>query len=128
MKYDLIAEAYMNQLEDDSWISEDWDTPSTEYLDLTEATYDGKEVELNKPFRTPGHKKKFAVYVKNDAGNVVVVRFGDPNMSIKRDDPERRKSFRARHHCELAKDKTTPKYWSCRFWEAGTSVSDLLSK
>ena len=128
MKYDLIAEAYLTKLEDDSLVTEDWDIPSTEYLDLTEAMHDGKEVELNKPFRTPGQKKKFAVYVKNSEGKVVIVRFGDPNMSIKRADPERRKSFRARHHCELAKDHTTPKYWSCRFWEAGTSVSDLLSK
>ena len=56
---------------------------------------------LNKPFRLPsGSKKKFGVYVKNDKGNVVKVTFGDPNMEIKRDDPERRKSFRARHQCD----------------------------
>lgn len=126
MKYDQIAEAYIQLREDAEWIDEDFDTPSTEYIDLSEATYEGKEVELNKPFRTPGQKKKFAVYVKNSEGRVVVVRFGDPNLSIKRDDPERRKSFRARHSCDTAKDKTTPRYWSCRFWEAGTSVSDLL--
>lgn len=106
-------------------IDEDFDMPSTEYLDLSEATHDGKEVTLNKPFRTPGGNKKFAVYVKNGEGRVVVVRFGDPNLSIKRDDPERRKSFRARHSCDTAKDKTTPRYWSCRFWEAGKSVTDL---
>ncbi len=127
MIYDQIAEAYVAQCQDDAWIEEDFDVPSTELLALTEATHDGKEVELNKPFRTPGAKKKFAVYVKNSEGNVVVVRFGDPSLSIKRDDPERRKSFRARHKCDLAKDNTTPKYWSCRFWEAGTSVSDLLN-
>ena len=126
MKYDSIAEAYIQLCEDAEWIDEYFDTPSTEYVDLLEATYDGKEVELDKPFRTPGEKKKFAVYVKNSEGRVVVVRFGDPGMSIKRDDPERRKSFRARHHCDTAKDKTTPRYWSCRFWEAETSVSDLL--
>ena len=107
-------------------MDEDVDVPSTEYLELTESEYQGKSVELNKPFRTPGQKKKFAVYVKNSEGRVVVVRFGDPGMSIKRDDPERRKSFRARHSCDTAKDKTTPRYWSCRFWEAGTSVSDLM--
>ena len=107
-------------------VDEDFDVPSTEYLELTESEYEGKKVELNKPFRTPSEKKKFAVYVKNSEGRVVVVRFGDQQMSIKRDDPERRKSFRARHQCDTAKDKTTPRYWSCRFWEAGTSVSDLL--
>ena len=126
MKYDSIAEAYVQLCEDSAWIDEDSDTPSTEYLELTEAEYQGKEVELNKPFRTPGEKKKFAVYVKNGEGRVVVVRFGDPNMSIKRSSDEHRKSFRARHSCDTAKDKTTPRYWSCRFWEAGTSVSDLL--
>ena len=107
-------------------MDEDFDVTSTEYLELTESEYQGKKVELNKPFRTPGQKKKFAVYVKNSEGRVVVVRFGDPGMSIKRDDPERRKSFRARHSCDTAKDKTTPRYWSCRFWEADNSVSDLL--
>jgi hypothetical protein len=56
------------------------------------------------------------VYVKNPAGKVVIVRFGDPNMEIKRDNPERRKNFRARHNCASAKDKTTPKYWSCKAW------------
>jgi len=55
---------------------------------------------LNKPFRTPGGPKKFAVYVKNDKGNIVKVTFGDPNLSIKRDDPNRRKNFRARHNCD----------------------------
>lgn len=104
------------------------DTPSTELLNLNEAEYKGKKVELNKPFRTPGAAKKFAVYVKNDAGNVVIVRFGDQKLSIKRDDPERRKSFRARHSCDTANDKTTPRYWSCRFWEVNKSVSDLLKK
>lgn len=126
MKYDLIAEAYINQQIDSEWVDEDFDTPSTEYLDLTEAVKDGKDVTLNKPFRTPGSNKKFAVHVKNSDGKVVIVRFGDPQMSIKRNDPERRKSFRARHSCDTASDKTTPRYWSCRFWEAGTSVSDLL--
>jgi hypothetical protein len=83
---------------------------------------------LNKPFRTPGGPKKFAVYVKNDKGNIVKVTFGDPNLSIKRDDPNRRKNFRARHNCDTdsrAKDKTTAKYWSCKFWSS-PSVTSLL--
>lgn len=114
--------AHQTRIDED--FEEGLDVQSTEIL--TEATHDGHKVELNKPFRTPGAAKKFAVYVKNSSGNVVVVRFGDPSMSIKRDDPEHRKSFRARHHCDTATDKTTPRYWSCRFWEAGKSVSELL--
>lgn len=96
------------------------DIPSTEYYDeLNE-----EKVTLNKPFRTPGEKKKFAVHVKNASGRVVVVRFGDPNMEIKRDDPERRASFRARHKCDTANDKTTPRYWSCYQWRASSKVED----
>lgn len=80
------------------------------------AEYQGRKVTLNKPFRTPDAAKKFAVYVKNGSGKVIIVRFGDQNMEIKKDNPERRKSFRARHNCETAKDKTTPRYWSCKMW------------
>lgn len=72
--------------------------------------------KLNKPFRTPKGPKKFSVYVKNDKGNVVKVNFGDPNMEIKRDDPARRKSFRARHGCDNPGPKWKAKYWSCRMW------------
>lgn len=72
---------------------------------------------LNKPFRLPkGSPKKFGVYVKNDKGNVVLVKFGDPNMSIKRDDPERRKSYRARHNCDNPGPKWKANYWSCKMW------------
>lgn len=81
--------------------------------------------KLNKPFSTPEGPKKYAVYVKNKQGNIVIVRFGDPNMEIKRDDPERRKNFRARHRCSEQDDPTTPAYWSCRFW-SDTPVSELL--
>jgi len=79
--------------------------------------------ELNNP--TKGDVKKYKVYVKNDKGNVVKVEFGDPNMSIKRDDPARRKAFRARHNCDQKKDKTTAGYWSCKFWST-KSVTDLM--
>lgn len=75
-----------------------------------------KGKSLNKPFRTPGGPKKFSVYVKNEKGNVVKVNFGDPNMEIKRDDPNRRKSFRARHNCDNPGPKTKAKYWSCKMW------------
>jgi hypothetical protein len=72
---------------------------------------------LNKPFRLKGGKKKFGVYVKNPkTGNIIMVKFGDPNMEIKRDNPDRRRSFRARHKCDTAKDKTSPRYWSCKMW------------
>jgi len=72
---------------------------------------------LNKPFRLPsGSKKKFGVYVKNDKGNTVMVKFGDPNMSIKRDNPERRKAYRARHGCSNPGPKWKANYWSCKMW------------
>lgn len=80
---------------------------------------------LNKPFRTPGGPKKFSVYVKNDKGNIVKVNFGDPNMEIKRDSPERKKSFRARHGCDKNPGpKWKAKYWSCKMWSS-TPVSSL---
>jgi hypothetical protein len=90
----------------------------------TAAKNEGKT--LNKPFRTPGGPKKFSVYVKNDKGNIVKVNFGSPDMEIKRDDPKRRKNFRARHNCDNPGPKTKARFWSCRNWEAGRSVSDNL--
>ena len=94
--------------------------------DMREETKPKKNVKLNKAFRLPtGSKKKFGAYVKSDKGNIVMVKFGDPNLEIKRDNPARRKNFRARHGCDKdprAKDKTTPKYWSCRQWRAGAKV------
>lgn len=80
------------------------------------AEYQGKKVQLNKPFRTPKGPKKFSVYVKNDKGNVVKVNFGDPNMKIKKNIPERRKSFRARHNCDNPGPKYKARYWSCKAW------------
>jgi hypothetical protein len=75
-----------------------------------------KNVKLNKPFRTPDGPKKFSVYVKNDKGNVVKVNFGDPNMRIKKSNPKRRKSFRARHRCETPGPKWKARFWSCKAW------------
>tara|TARA_R100000655_G_scaffold103270_1_gene149611 strand:+ start:946 stop:1206 length:261 start_codon:yes stop_codon:yes gene_type:complete len=85
------------------------------------AEYKGKKVALNKPSRirkgqTSFGKKKFQVFVKNKNDNVVRVTFGDPNMRIRKNEPSRRKSFRARHRCSTAKDKTTARYWSCKKW------------
>jgi len=92
-------------------------------IDFTQKIIEAKEKKtLNKPFRTPGGPKKFSVYVKNEKGNVVKVNFGDPNMEIKRDDPERRKNFRARHNCDNPGPKTKARYWSCRQWRAGKKV------
>jgi hypothetical protein len=97
---------------------------SNEWDEISEKTeYDGKSVKLNNP--TKGDRKKYKVYVKNDKGNVVKVEFGDPNMEIKRDDPARRKSFRARHNCESPGPKWKAKYWSCKFWST-KSVTDLM--
>lgn len=79
------------------------------------AKYQGRTVTLNKPFRTPGKSKKFAVYVK-DGDRVKIVRFGDPNMKIRKNEPGRRKNFRARHNCDNPGPKTKARYWSCRNW------------
>ena len=91
---------------------------------LNEAKHRGKDVKLNSPSRTPGGPKKRAVYVKNEKGNTVKVSFGDPNLSIKRDDPERKKSFRARHNCDNPGPKDMARYWSCKYWSS-TPVSKL---
>ena len=79
-----------------------------------EAEYQGRKVPLGKPMA--GDVKKSKVYVKNPKGNVVEVNFGDKKMRIKKSNPARRKSFRARHNCATAKDRTTARYWSCRAW------------
>ena len=92
---------------------------------LEEAEYQGRKVPLNKPMR--GDVKKFKVYVKDPkTGNVKKVNFGhggtsakragQKTMSIKKSNPKRRKSFRARHHCENPGPKTKARYWSCKAW------------
>jgi len=90
----------------DLWFNED------EMLD--EAEYQGRKVKLGKPMR--GDVKKFKVYVKNPKGNVVKVNFGDPDMKIKKSNPARRRSFRARHNCDNPGPRTKARYWSCRKW------------
>lgn len=92
--------------------------------DLQKAEYQGESVTLNKPRRIQGGNKKFEVFVK-DGDKVKRVTFGDPNMEIRRDDPKARANFRSRHSCDTATDKTSARYWSCRMWEADTSVSDM---
>ena len=133
--FDLINEVrdlYKNDLidlnGDDQWIVESdlgkkviLENGETVYLDapfeyeglLSEAKHHGKNVKLNSPFRTPGGPKKFAVYVKTPKGTIKKVTFGDPNLRIKNANKGRAKSFRARHHCDQKKDRTTAGYWSC---------------
>lgn len=84
---------------------------------LGEAKYQGHTVKLGKPFLTPDGPKKRAVYVKNPkTGNIKKVNFGDKKLRIKKSNPKRRKSFRARHKCSQKKDRTTAGYWSCKAW------------
>ncbi len=84
------------------------------------AKFKGRSVRLGKPSRIrkgqPGYgRKKSQVYVR--AGNRIKrITFGDPNMKIKKNIKGRRKSFRARHNCATAKDRTTARYWSCKAW------------
>jgi hypothetical protein len=80
-----------------------------------EAEYQGREVKLGKPMQ--GDVKKFKVYVKNPkTGKTIKVNFGDKTMRIKKSNPDRRKSFRARHNCDNPGPRTKARYWSCRKW------------
>ena len=91
---------------------------------LDEAEYQGRQVQLGKP--SAGDVKKYKVYVRDpQTGNIKKVNFGDKKLSIKRDDPKRRKNFRARHRCATAKDRTSARYWSCRMWSK-KPVSKIL--
>lgn len=83
---------------------------------LDEAEYRGRKVSLGKPFLTPDGPKKRSVYVKNPKGNVVKVNFGQKGVKIKKSNPARRKSFRARHNCANPGPRHRARYWSCRFW------------
>lgn len=80
---------------------------------LNEVKHHGKNVNLGKPFRTPGGPKKFAVYVRTPGGGVKKVTFGDPKLKVKNANKKASKSFRARHKCSQKKDRTTAGYWSC---------------
>jgi hypothetical protein len=81
---------------------------------IAEAKYHGREVSLGKPMA--GDVKKSKVYVKGPKGNVVKVNFGDKKMRIKKSNPKRRKSFRARHNCKNPGPRWKARYWSCRAW------------
>jgi len=79
-----------------------------------EAEYQGRNVQLGKPMA--GDVKKFKVYVKNPQGNVVKVNFGQKGVKIKKNNPDRRRSFRARHNCDNPGPRHKARYWSCRKW------------
>ena len=81
---------------------------------LDEAEYQGRKVQLGKPMA--GDVKKSKVYVKGPSGRVVKVNFGDKKMKIKKSNPARRKSFRARHNCDNPGPRHKARYWSCRAW------------
>lgn len=83
---------------------------------VNEAEYQGRKVQLGKPFLTPDGPKKRSVYVKNPKGNVVKVSFGQKGVKIKKNNPARRKSFRARHNCSNPGPRHKARYWSCKFW------------
>ena len=87
---------------------------------IMELKHRGRTVHLNRPFRTPGGPKKYAVYVKSKNGNVKKVTFGDPNLRVRGSSAARRKSFAARHKCSQKKDRTTAGYWSCRSHRIGS--------
>ena len=112
-KWDIIPEGDEHTCEGDEFYEMYGDMNADATLE--EAEYRGRKVKLGKPMR--GDVKKFKVFVKNPkTGNVKKVNFGDPNMRIKKSNPKRRKSFRARHKCSTAKDRTSARYWSCRKW------------
>lgn len=85
------------------------------YVDhvLYEAEYQGDEVDLNKPFRTPGASRKFAVYTKNESGKVVMVRFGQPGMRVNNNDPDKAKSFQKRMRCSTPGPRWKARWWAC---------------
>jgi len=99
-EYDYLDAPYVVESETDEEI-------------LDEAKHRGKNVKLNKPFRTSGGPKKFAVYVKSKSGGIKKVSFGDPNLRVRNKNKGAAKSFRARHKCDQKKDRTTAGYWSC---------------
>jgi len=119
--------------EDNFYLPEDSEYVTTKEVELNESEiaqgseYQGRKVTLNKPFRTPGGPKKFSVYVKNDKDNIVKVNFGSPDMAIRRDEPARRKSFRARMRCDSPGPKWKARYWACKTWEAGKTVTEIVS-
>lgn len=114
---DIVIETIVVDITDDGIVIEGDDTALV-YISrdntLEEAKYQGREVPLGKPMA--GDVKKKKVYVKKPDGKVVKVNFGDKKMRIKKSNPKRRKSFRARHNCKNPGPRWRARYWSCRSW------------
>ena len=109
---DEVVETAITAIDNGDYICE---TDSDTGMSLLEAEYHGRKVRLGKPM--PGDVKKSKVYVRNPkTGKVIKVNFGDPNMRIKKSNPARRKSFRARHNCANPGPRTKARYWSCSKW------------
>ncbi len=89
------------------------DVPFYEEDEIDEAEYRGRKVDLNKPFRTPGGPRKFAVYTKNESGNVIKLGFGEPGMRVNNNDPAKARSFRKRMRCHEPGPRWKAKWWSC---------------
>jgi hypothetical protein len=108
----MSLDQFVDKYGDEEWIREFWNAIMG---DIDEAKYQGREVPLGKPMA--GDVKKSKVYVRDPStGNIKKVNFGDPNMKIKKSNPARRKSFRARHNCANPGPRTKARYWSCRAW------------
>ena len=110
----ILAQFSMLAEDSNSPVANDSISPIHGDRDLDEAEYQGRKVPLGKPMK--GDVKKSKVYVKGPKGNVVKVNFGDPDMKIKKSNPKRRKSFRARHNCDNPGPRWKARYWSCRAW------------
>ena len=109
---DEIVETVITAIVGSDYICE---TDNNTSMSLLEAEYQGRSVKLGKPMQ--GDVKKFKVYVRNPkTGKTVKVNFGDPNMRIKKSNPARRRSFRARHNCANPGPRTKARYWSCSKW------------
>jgi translation initiation factor IF-2 len=118
---EIIKKVLKEEFNNNSLIYEDMYGSVEEVNFLTEAEYQGRKVNLGKIMQ--GDIKKFKVYVKNDKGKVVKVNFGfggksakGKRMVIKKNNPERRRSFRARHNCDNPGPRWKPRYWACRTW------------
>jgi len=114
MDLEQFLDRYAHREQDREWVTEFWKDVNGEEDTVGEAKYQGREVPLGKPMA--GDVKKSKVYVRGPKGNVVKVNFGDPNMKIKKSNPKRRKSFRARHNCANPGPRWKARYWSCRAW------------
>ena len=114
---DLIIESTVVDFTDDGVVIQGDDVIFSylSHVAINEAEYQGRNVPLGKPMA--GDVKKSKVYVRGPKGNVVKVNFGDKTMKIKKSNPKRRKSFRARHNCDNPGPRHRARYWSCRAWE-----------